>query len=91
MHLVGLPYINNTLGVDLLSETRPFIYFCNDEKMGVINEEYYYIYRKNTAPSLYRHQENDRNDYIDNFSEQAERMKTYGIANMQTGQYLVNN
>lgn len=91
MHLVGLPYINNTLGVDLFNENRPFMYFCNDDKMGVINEEYFYIYRKTSASSLYRYKENDRKDYIDNFTEQAERMKTYGISNMQTAQYLVKN
>jgi len=91
MNLVGLPYINNTLGVDLLSETRPYIYFCNDEKMGVINDEYYYIFRKNSASSLYRYKEDDNQDYIKNLKEQAERMKAYGLSNMQTGQYLVQN
>ncbi|MCB0409183.1 MAG: sulfatase-like hydrolase/transferase [Flavobacteriales bacterium] len=90
MHLVGLPYINNTLGIDLLNGNRPFMYFCNDDKMGVINKEYYYIYRKTSAASLYRYKENDRKDYID-FTEQAERMKTYGISNMQMGQYLIKN
>ncbi len=91
MHLVGLPYINNTLGVDLLKETRPYMYFCNDDKMGVINEEYFYIYRKTSAASLYRYKEKDHKDYINNFTEQAERMKTYGISNMQTGQYILKN
>lgn len=91
MHLVGLPYINNTLGVDLLKETRPYMYFCNDDKMGVISEEYFYIYRKTSTASLYRYKENDDKDYIDNFTEQAERMKTYGLSNMQAGQFLLDN
>lgn len=90
MNLVGLPYINNTLGIDLLKETRPYIYFCNDDKMGVINEEYFYIYRKTSAASLYRYNENDRKDYINSLTQQAEQMKNYGISNMQTGQFLTN-
>jgi phosphoglycerol transferase MdoB-like AlkP superfamily enzyme len=90
MNLVALPYTNNTLGVDLLTEKRPYTYFCHDEKLGVINDEFLYIYRGKENPSLYKYK-TDVTDYINDYPTIADSMKTYAISNMQTGQFLVNN
>lgn len=90
MNLIALPYTNNTLGVDLFTEKRPYTYFCHDEKLGVINDEFLYIYRGKEKPSLYKYK-TDVIDYINDYPTIADSMKTYAISNMQVGQFLVNN
>ncbi|MCB9360076.1 MAG: LTA synthase family protein [Flavobacteriales bacterium] len=90
MNLVALPYTNNTLGIDLLTEKRPYIYFCHDEKLGVIDDKFLYVYRGKEKPSLYKYN-TDVTDYINDYPAIADSMKIYAISNMQTGQFLVNN
>ena len=91
MNLVQLPYTNNTLGVDLFTHQRPYTYFCNDDKLAVIDNEYLFVYRKNSESSLYRYPNKDTKNYIENFTTQAERMKNYGFSQIQAAQYLIEN
>lgn len=95
MNLIALPYTNNTLGVDLFTRHRPYTYFCNDDKLGVINNEYLFIYRKNSHDSyrgsLYKYNETSVTDYIKLLPQLADSMKTYAFSNMQTAQYLIEN
>ena len=37
--------LNNTCGLDLLQQPRKFAYFSSDDKIGVMDEEYFYVYR----------------------------------------------
>jgi phosphoglycerol transferase MdoB-like AlkP superfamily enzyme len=90
MNLVALPYTNNTLGVNLFTEKRPYSYFCHDEKLGVINDEFLYVYRGKEKTSLYKYK-TDVTDYINDYPALADSMKTYAISNMQVGQFLVDN
>lgn len=89
MNLIQLPYINNTLGVDLFTEKRPYAYFCNDDKLAVIDNEFLFIYRKNAEKSLYKHRENSVVDYIKQFPNKADSMQNYAISQMQAAQYLI--
>ena len=91
MNLVALPYTNHTLGVDLFTHNRPYTYFCNDDKLGVINEDYLFIYRKNSNSSLYKYNETEVTDYIKLLPQLADSMKNYALSNMQAAQYLVEN
>lgn len=89
MNLIQIPYTNNTLGVDLFTEKRPYTYFCNDDKLAVIDNEFLFIYRKNAESSLFKHHENEVNDYIKQYPNIADSMKMYAISQMQTAQYLI--
>ncbi|MBI2281970.1 MAG: sulfatase-like hydrolase/transferase [Bacteroidetes bacterium] len=91
MNLVSLPYTNYTLGVDLFTHRRPYAYFCNDDKLGVINNEYLFIYRKNSNSSLYKYNETSVTDYIKLLPQLADSMKNYAFSQMQTAQYLIEN
>ena len=42
MHLLGFEYINNTLGIDLLSEKRPYAYFTADKILGIVDSVHFY-------------------------------------------------
>ena len=45
MGLLKLPYQNNTLGINLFNETRPYIFFSADDKFGVIDKEWFLTVR----------------------------------------------
>ena len=43
--MLPIQWDNTTFGLNLLSQPRPYAYFCNDDKIGVIDPSYFYIYR----------------------------------------------
>jgi phosphoglycerol transferase MdoB-like AlkP superfamily enzyme len=90
MGLLNLPYINNTLGVDLLKTKRPYIYFNGDDKIGVLDHEFLYIFKNDMEPKLVKYTENDLKNYIDSFPKKAADMEKYAKSNMQVFQYLLN-
>ena len=64
MGLLGYKYVNNTPGVDLLKEYRPFMFFSADDKIGCTNQEFFYVYRTNGNESLYKYKNQDTHDYL---------------------------
>ena len=91
MNILGLPYTNNTLGVDLLSERRPFMYFSATTKYGVVSDSLFLIVTQNDGTEgLFRYRDKDRTNYIDQYREIADEMKNYADANMQTAQYMIS-
>jgi phosphoglycerol transferase MdoB-like AlkP superfamily enzyme len=90
MHLLGLPYINNTFGIDLLKERRPFIYFSADDKWGVINDTFFLMETEYGYERLYRYREEDMTNYIEQNQSLVDEMKIYAQSNMLTSQYLIN-
>jgi phosphoglycerol transferase MdoB-like AlkP superfamily enzyme len=91
MGLVNQPYINNTLGINLLTQSRPFIYFSADDKIGCLDGEFFYIYRSNGPESLYRWKMNDTYNYLQANAKEANAMKKYAFSMMQASQYLIEN
>ena len=51
-------YGNNTLGVDLQRVVRQYAYFSADDKLGVLDDEYFYINERSGKEKLYRLEEN---------------------------------
>ena len=88
MGILDQPYVNNTFGIDLLKETRPYIYFCADDKLGVLNKEYYLIIGKDIK-GLYKYGNHDKTNYINEHKDIAELMEKYVNANMQSAQYVI--
>jgi phosphoglycerol transferase MdoB-like AlkP superfamily enzyme len=88
MGLLQLDYVNNTLGVDLFRESRPFAISYADDKYAVLDSEYIYVSRENGVSSLYRFRTNDLKDYLDEKPDLATAMKTYGESMFQTTQWL---
>lgn len=89
MGMLGGSYVNNTPGINLLQEERPFIYFCVDEKTGCIGGEYYLVMRKNGDSSLYFYRNNDTKNYLSEKQSLADSMKTYAESNLQTVQDMI--
>ena len=92
MGLLKLPYQNNTLGIDLFSKDRPYIYFNADDKYGVMDNEWFLIVRaEDKAKSLFKYKQGDTKNYAAENKDIVEKMDEYAKSNMQTFQYIKNN
>ena len=91
MGLLGYKYVNNTPGVDLLKEYRPFMFFSADDKIGCTNQEFFYVYRTNGNESLYKYKNQDTHDYLPQHKAIADSMKTYSFSMLQASQWMKNN
>ena len=81
---------NNTLGVDLLHQRRPYAFFGADDKIGVVDGEYLYIYRADQhSESLYRYRDGGRRDCIAAQPERAAAMRRYAFGMMQESQQMI--
>ena len=88
MGLLKLPYHNETLGVNLFEEERPYIFCNNDDKYGVLNQEWFLIVKKDNATGLYNYRTQSTTDVAAQYPDTVKTMKTYAESNMQTFQYL---
>ncbi|MCB0702358.1 MAG: sulfatase-like hydrolase/transferase [Ignavibacteriae bacterium] len=91
MGLLELPFENNTLGINLFKEKRPYIYFNVDDKYAVLDNEWLMIVKKDGTKGLYKYREKDQNNYLVENKELGERMRIYAESNIQTYQYLLSN
>lgn len=89
MGLLHLPFENNTLGINLFAKKRPYIYFGVDDKFGVVDQKWLYIYRKNNRSGLYRYTEKDTKNYLPSYPKIGEKMQHYAFANLQAYQQLL--
>ncbi len=91
MGILNIPYINNTFGIDLLKESRPYIYFCGDDNMGCLGDEYFLVIRDDGGESLYAYQKGDTKNYLGEKEQTARSMKDYLFSMMQATQWLIRN
>jgi hypothetical protein len=84
-------YINNTLGIDLLKEQRPYIFVNHEDKFGVIDNEYLLILKKEGEKALYQYRDNDKKDYFGDLKQKAGEMEEYTLSNLQVFQYLMQS
>lgn len=90
MGLLNLPYTNNTLGINLFEENRPYIFFNGDDKYGVIDHEWLLVRRHDKSVSLYKYTDKDTHNYADENPEIVAAMKLYAESNLQAFQYVIN-
>ncbi len=91
MGLLNIPYVNNTFGVDLLKEKRPYMYFSADNKFGVIDDEFYYVSNNDGQKYLYKYLDKDTKNYIDEYKTKADSMDMYGVSNIQAADWIRQN
>lgn len=89
MGMLGLEYRNNTLGVDILTEEQPYMFFSSDNSFECIDDTWYYVNRIGGHESLYRHVDRNGVDLIENHPEIAEAMKKYAASMIQAAQYMI--
>lgn len=89
--ILGLDYTNNTFGLDLLQQQRPYAYFSSDDKLGCIDDQYYYIYRTNGDASLHHYRTQNPANVIEAFPEVAQSMKNYVVSMTQASKWMITN
>ena len=89
MGIIKQPYVNNTLGIDLLKDDRPFIFINDDDKIGVLNDSLFLIMKDRGESKLFKYRNNDKENYISQYPEISKIMKEYTEANMQVFQYML--
>lgn len=90
MGILGKNYVNNTFGIDLLSEERPYVYFMGDDKYGVLDGEWLFINKPaEEQKGLYRYQEKEKKNYLSDYPEIAEEMQKYGESAWQVSEYQI--
>lgn len=89
MGLLKYPYINNTLGVDLLKEKREYVVINDDDKIGVLDSSYFCVI-KNERLLLHKYRNKDVKDYFEENKTKAKEMETFGKASVQLYQDMLH-
>src|SRR5690606_5841343 len=71
---------NKTLGIPFDIHPRKYAYFSADDKVGVLDEEYFYIWNKNGQEYLYKYKTPDNTNYLKQYPEKANEMKKYAFS-----------
>ncbi len=89
MGILQIPYINSTLGVDLLTETRKYAPVCNDERMGCVSKDWFFVLREDKTPILYDFNSKTSENKFKQNSNIGQEMQNFTNATYQTTQYLI--
>ncbi len=89
MDMVGISYVNNTLGVNLLKHKRPFAYFSQDNRLCVIGPDTYLVIDKYGSEYVYKRKPEYVLQPTGINSVIVDSMKSYAYSMLQTTQYLI--
>ena len=89
MGITGMSYTNETMGVDLLKEPRPSMYFCNDNYLGVINDSLFLIINEDKK-SLFNYRSSNTQDLSKQYPSALLEMEKYGKSNVQAADYFMS-
>jgi phosphoglycerol transferase MdoB-like AlkP superfamily enzyme len=88
MGILGKPYVNNTFGIDLLNDSRPYVYFMGDNKYGVLDGEWLFINKPGAGKKgLYKYRDKDITNWLEVYPELGEAMQKYGESAWQMSEY----
>ncbi len=92
MNILGVSYINNTVGIDLLKEKRPYSFYSQHSTLGAVSDSFYLISMKNGQSKLFKYRNNfDTKDYSAEYPEIVNQMLTYTKSNIQTSMWLIKS
>ncbi len=86
---IGLDFNNYTLGVNLLKEERPFMYFSADSKYGIVNDSLYLIVNEG-KDYLYNYRDRSTVSVAEDYPELIKKMKDYYASMTQVSQILLD-
>ncbi len=92
MNFLKIPFKNTSMGIDLMHEERPYMYFTADSKIGCIDNEYYYIHLLDEQKELlYRFENLDKHSYWEEYKAKADSMKNYSQEMIRKANYIIEN
>lgn len=89
LSILEIPYTNNTIGQDLTKEKRPYAFFTQDNKLGIINENNFLVLDKSGFESFYHLTKSEITE--EEKQKEIDAMKNYTYSFLQTAQWLIDN
>ncbi len=89
--LLNVKYVNNTFGINLLKEKRPYIYFSEDNKLVCLNNDYMYVFSKEKEESLFKLSGNDLSNCYLGKKTVADSLKKYMFTMLQVTQWMIEH
>lgn len=89
MGYLNIEFENNTLGTNLFTHTRPFAYFTADDRIGVIDEDHFYIEKLDGSKGLYNYKTKSLDDVSVNHSDKIKAMENYSHSMLQVSHSLI--
>jgi phosphoglycerol transferase MdoB-like AlkP superfamily enzyme len=89
MGLLNIPYINTTLGVDLLHEGRKYAVLNSDDVVACVGDSLMYIYHTQGRTGLYRYKTKNTENLMSIYPTIADSMRMYLFSTMQAAQYCI--
>jgi phosphoglycerol transferase MdoB-like AlkP superfamily enzyme len=89
MDKLNFSYTNNTMGVNVFKNPRPYAYFSTDDKIGCIDKEWLYIYRHHGLESLHKLSDKTGKDFKTINKEKFEAMRNYALGQTQAAEWII--
>lgn len=89
--MLGLSYINNSMGIDLLREHRPFTAFSADDKAAVTDNKYIYVWHRDGRENMFVLGKSFTEDILSEQRVKADSMKHYLLGVTQAAQWMLAN
>ncbi len=91
MGMLRIPYVNNTFGIDILRESREYVYFSADKKIGCIDKEDFLVERPDGVKSVYRHVSKETANIYQKRKAKVDSMRNYTYSMIQAANWLIKN
>ena len=78
LSMLGIPHENNTLGIDMLHQYRPYAFFVSNEHLGVADDAYFYCYSIQTGRERLYYI-GSSNNLTESAPERTAHMRQYGM------------
>lgn len=89
MELLGINYVNNTMGINLFREKRQYVPHSQHSTLSAISDSLMLIRRDDGTKLLYKYLNLDPKDYAAQYPEIAKQMEEYVMSNMQASMWLI--
>lgn len=90
LDLIGVDDGGTMVGMSLLSHIRDYAFFSADDKIGVVDDTLFWLYRVNQQrASLYRYREWSTDDIIESEPTKAETMRRHAFSMIQASQEMI--
>ncbi|MEQ9064626.1 MAG: sulfatase-like hydrolase/transferase [Vicingaceae bacterium] len=83
--LLNVTYENHSLGIDLLKEKRDYVYFSNDENIGILDQQYFLVMDKKNNKLLLEYKKKSHEDLSLDKIEKVREMERFAKAHFQVG------
>lgn len=92
MGLLNMSYINNTFGIDLLRDKRPYVCFSSSDKLGCVSDSLFWFKLLNSNHEyLYAYKTKKSISLADKYKSEADSMKIFTKAVFQSAKWLIQN